>query len=154
MNKKEASRRLFEAAETGDLIDAQAALDAGADVAATFLGNITALHVAAYNGRADIAKLLIENGADINAKNTSEETPCDWALARQRDIAGIVAFWRMPLNSRKPTPRTSPTKARTKARRRSAAEKKQHSRGIECRRVRRRFRKSSSMQLPETAGSS
>lgn len=35
----------------------------------------TALHVAAESGEEDVAKILIENGADVNFKNDFKETP-------------------------------------------------------------------------------
>ena len=39
----------------------------------------TPLHFAAMRGNIEIAKLLIENGADINSKNKQNETPLDKA---------------------------------------------------------------------------
>ena len=37
----------------------------------------TSLHAAAFLGRVEIVKLLVQHGADINAKNNKDETPMD-----------------------------------------------------------------------------
>ena len=42
------------------------------------------LHDAADNGREEIVKLLIENGADVNIKNHRKETPLDVAAQMYR----------------------------------------------------------------------
>ena len=47
MDKEEANRRLFKAARAGNTEDAQAALDAGADVHANIGLSLTPLHRAA-----------------------------------------------------------------------------------------------------------
>jgi ankyrin repeat protein len=39
----------------------------------------TPLHCAAYNGHVEIARLLVQNGADVNAKNNDGSTPLYWA---------------------------------------------------------------------------
>jgi ankyrin repeat protein len=52
----------------------------GADVNADKHGG-TALHVAAYNGRVDVAKLLLEAGADANGPHDGTGGPLTCALA-------------------------------------------------------------------------
>jgi len=42
--------------------------------------NYSELHIAAYNGCNEIIELLIENGADINARNKRGETPLMYAI--------------------------------------------------------------------------
>jgi len=39
----------------------------------------TALHEAALHGRVEVVELLLENGADVNAKNHRGETPLFYA---------------------------------------------------------------------------
>ncbi|KAF8333012.1 ankyrin repeat-containing domain protein [Cantharellus anzutake] len=48
---------------------------AGADVKAANDNNITPLHYAASKGRVEIGKLLIERGADINARDKANQLP-------------------------------------------------------------------------------
>jgi len=45
------------------------------DVSALYSGNLTLLHMAAYYGNDKVAKVLIEKGADVNAKNAGGLTP-------------------------------------------------------------------------------
>jgi ankyrin repeat protein len=40
----------------------------------------TPLHWAAYDGRNEIAELLITAGADVNANSDDDGTPLDWAI--------------------------------------------------------------------------
>ncbi len=52
---------------------------------------ITPLHFAAFFGHADIAKVLIEAGADVNAKTIGGDTPLNMALRYDRaDIAKLL----------------------------------------------------------------
>jgi len=47
----------------------------GADVSIVFGDNQTALHLAAYQGHSDMMKELLENKADVNAKDIIGQTP-------------------------------------------------------------------------------
>ena len=49
----------------------------GADINGRNKDGNTALHLAAFFGRADVAKLLLENGANPQARNNDGETPVD-----------------------------------------------------------------------------
>ena len=112
MDKEEATMRLFKAIETNNLADARATLDEGADVNAgrdtlnPRQTRDTPLHYAAYDNNAQLTKLLIERGADINAENSTHTTPLslakhrghteiaellETAAAKQRGHAGRVA---------------------------------------------------------------
>ena len=46
----------------------------------------TALHVACQDDVMDIAKLLIEHGADIHKKNKEEKTPLDYLKSGHRNM--------------------------------------------------------------------
>jgi ankyrin repeat protein len=72
MTAKEATNKLFEATQIsamqdGNLDQATAALDAGADPNAEAEWKRTPLHFAVTGGDTDLARLLIENGADLIA---------------------------------------------------------------------------------------
>ena len=55
-------------AELGDLAGVRAALDSAPELVHAFnAGGSTLLHAAAYWGQVDVAKLLVERGADVNA---------------------------------------------------------------------------------------
>jgi ankyrin repeat protein/uncharacterized glyoxalase superfamily protein PhnB len=79
--------RAFEARARGDaqtldeLIDADPALASAANPAAPH-GGWTLLHSAAQAGQAEIARLLLERGADPNAREAGDNTtPLHWAAA-------------------------------------------------------------------------
>ena len=60
---------------------ARVLIEAGAAIEPAALFGATALHWAAYMGIADTVELLIERGADIEARCTEfEATPLFWAV--------------------------------------------------------------------------
>jgi ankyrin repeat protein len=61
--------RLNQAANDGDVKAVQAAISDGADV--NYMDGETALMAAVHYGYTDVVKLLLEKGADVNAKTTS-----------------------------------------------------------------------------------
>src|SRR4051812_20330256 len=61
---------LFEAARKGDVKGVRSALDNGADVNAKWRYDQTALLMAAFCGHTDMAKLLVERGADVDVKDS------------------------------------------------------------------------------------
>ena len=75
---------LYEAAESGDIEAVKQHLADGTDIELKCTGcGSTALGHAAKEGHKEIAELLVENGADVNAEITSGnyrgKTPLDWA---------------------------------------------------------------------------
>jgi ankyrin repeat protein len=61
-------RALLDAAKRGDVVAVKQALKSGADVNAAQGDGLTALHIAAQEGRLDIAKLLIGAKANVEAR--------------------------------------------------------------------------------------
>jgi len=51
----------------------------------------TPLHCAAFNGRLEVPKFLIEKGADVNAKNNYGWTPFKDSL-RRRQIGSVANY--------------------------------------------------------------
>ena len=82
MTTQETNEKLFEAARSGKLDDAEAALAAGADLNARDDLQWTPLHRAALRGNTDIARLLIEKGADPTARERWQNTPLHLAAVR------------------------------------------------------------------------
>ncbi len=83
---------LFAAVQNSDLAAARAALDAGTNVDAVNDYGSTALFFAADRGSAEIARLLLERGADPNVADTFYgATPLVWAMSNDHvDIALIL----------------------------------------------------------------
>jgi hypothetical protein len=53
----------------------------------------TPLHVAALNGRREIVEVLLEAGADINARDaTFDATPAGWAIEPLRERGALLAI--------------------------------------------------------------
>ena len=74
---------IWEAARTGNIEAVKQHLAAGTDVNAKTGSRWTPLHYTAREGHKEIAELLVENGADVNAEITAGnyrgKTPLDWA---------------------------------------------------------------------------
>ena len=60
---------IHDAAKIGDLAGVQAELDKGVDVNKKDKAEMTPLHPAAANDHKELAELLIEKGANVNAKD-------------------------------------------------------------------------------------
>src|SRR5262245_53035845 len=98
---------LFEAAALGDLARAGAALDADPSLVRSY-GNdgFTPLHLAAFFGHPDLARLLLERGADVDARSKSEKvardnTPLHAAAANaQYEVAALLVERGADVNAR------------------------------------------------------
>jgi len=75
------NQAIWIAVNTGQTDMVKLLLDSGGSYVGTYGGQkFTALHIAAQRDYEDLAMLLINNGADINAKDQNGETPLDYAL--------------------------------------------------------------------------
>ena len=70
-----ASARLIRAAEQGKAAEVNLLLGEGADVRARDGQGRTALTAAAYGNHVDVARALVRAGADVNAKDETEQSP-------------------------------------------------------------------------------
>ena len=53
----------------------------------------TALHWAAKHGKYEICRLLVDHGADVNARDIGDKTPLYYALkAKRADIVKVFIF--------------------------------------------------------------
>ena len=66
---------LRDAIRSGDLSAVQSLLDSGADITSEAGTKYTVLHYAVFGDHADIARYLIEQGAEVNARNPYGATP-------------------------------------------------------------------------------
>ena len=83
-------RDIWEATKSGNIESVKQYLDAGAIVNAKDEDGWIALHYAALEGHKDIVELLIDKGADVNAKN-SGKTSLDWAIINdETEIADLL----------------------------------------------------------------
>jgi cytohesin len=79
ISQGELNQGLLEASRTGNHIEMESLLKAGADMNAKDNHGWTALSIAAFNGHLKTCELLIENGADVNAKDNINSIPLHWA---------------------------------------------------------------------------
>lgn len=85
---------LIKAIRQGDSDRVESLLDAnGALVGQRDESGVTALHYAALEGRCEIARLLIERGADINGIDGEfGATPAGWAIEYLRELGGHLGI--------------------------------------------------------------
>ncbi len=83
----------FDAAAAGDARAVQLNLDSGFEINDRAADGYTGLHIAAFFGRLEVARLLLSRGADPNAvsQNEARATPLHSAVAgRHRDTAALL----------------------------------------------------------------
>jgi hypothetical protein len=80
--------RILEAADAGDLETMLKLIKAKVNIQTTDKWDWTALHMAAYGGYDEMTKVLIEEGADLDARTVDDETPRH--LAEMKGRVGVV----------------------------------------------------------------
>ena len=98
----EADRALLKAAEKGNIKAVKQAIADGADVNANDKDFVwTPLHYAVRHGHKEIAELLIEKGANVNAKNKYRTTPLHRAAAwDHKEVAELLIAEGADVNAR------------------------------------------------------
>ena len=86
-----AELRLIDAAKRSDVAAVRALVKQGLDVNARAGDGATALHWAAYRGRADLIQLLVRSHAAVNATNDLGVTPL-WVAASVRGTSTVEAL--------------------------------------------------------------
>ena len=86
--------QFFDAVRAGDIDRVRAMLASDKSLArARDEHGATALHQAAFDGRRELMELLLEHGADINARDRRyDATPGGWALHYLRERGGLLAI--------------------------------------------------------------
>ena len=91
---------LVRQAEAGDLAALRRLLDAGVPVDARDARRRTALLVATHANHIDVAQLLIQRGADVNAKDEMQDSPFLFAGAEGRlEILRLKPEGRGPMSA-------------------------------------------------------
>jgi hypothetical protein len=91
--------RLIEAADEKDMHTILKLISRGANVRVTDKWRWTALHMAAYGGYEDIARLLIAHGAELDVRTVDGETPLK--LAERNGHARVVQLIEEEVESRR-----------------------------------------------------
>ena len=93
---------LVEAVRKNRIDEVRRLIKTGVDVnARDALGDNTGLHWAAIQGHAEMARLLIDNGADLDIANSAGETPLHWAAKEgQKEVLVIMIVHGANVNAR------------------------------------------------------
>jgi uncharacterized protein len=91
---------VFEAAAIGSVERLRELLEGDASLAAAWSEDgFTPLHFAAFFGHPDAAKLLVERGADLEARSTNEQFALDAAPLHSASAAGQLEVCRVLLDA-------------------------------------------------------
>jgi ankyrin repeat protein len=93
---------IHEAARDGDLKEVQLLLKAHPDLVSSKDEKYgqTPLHIAAFNDRVDVAKVLLANKADVNAKANNGSTPLHLAAAKgNKDMVELLLANKADVNA-------------------------------------------------------
>jgi ankyrin repeat protein len=87
-------KRFIDAAEHGDLDTVRTLLEQHPDyVGMADDSGATALHYAAFGGHCAVAKLLVQSGANINARDAKYgATPAGWAIEYLREMGAFLGI--------------------------------------------------------------
>lgn len=77
---KQMRYQLHDAVEFGDINSVQRVIDCGIDVNVRDTYGHSALHIAALKGKTEIAKVLLQNQAEINACDDNAQTPLHFSV--------------------------------------------------------------------------
>ena len=86
--------KLIEAAQRGNLADVRAVVQSQAElINGRDPRGATALHHAAFGGHRGVVQALVEQGAEINARDHEfGATPAGWAIEYLRELGGFLAI--------------------------------------------------------------
>lgn len=96
--------RLCTAAANGDLGFIQRVAKCGGDLGRTDYDHRTALHLACSEGKTEVVRFLIANGAELNARDRWGRSPLDDARANQRADCETLLLDAISKRDAKPTP--------------------------------------------------
>jgi len=91
-----------EAVRKNKIDEVRALIEKGVDVdSRDVFGDNTGLHWAAKLGLAEMARLLIDNDADIDIRNRIGDTPLHWAAGEgQKELVVILIVYGVDVNAR------------------------------------------------------
>ncbi|MHC4540586.1 MAG: ankyrin repeat domain-containing protein [Planctomycetota bacterium] len=82
---------LHDAAQRGDLEEAQSLIEKGADINAPDENGLAALHHAAMRGHGDMVALITDRGANVNVTNQDGWTPLRYAIFHgKKDVVEVL----------------------------------------------------------------
>lgn len=86
--------KLIDAAQRGSVEDAQSVLQQHPEIINNRdTSGATPLHYAAFEGHSDVVRLLVQNGAEINARDAKfGATPAGWAIEYMRELGGFLGI--------------------------------------------------------------
>ena len=91
LSKKELNKLLIDAADDGLIYKVKLLINAGADINAKDINNISVLQTAALYGFIDIVQELLNHGVDVNQTNSKKSSPLALAIWKgYKDIEKLL----------------------------------------------------------------